>query len=83
MPQSPSTLRAKPGDRLVVRPHHQGEPERDAEILELLGEGGSPPYTVRWQDDGHVSRYYPSSDAWVEHFARSGHAAPQPSGPRV
>lgn len=83
MAASPSILRAKPGDRLIVHPHHQGEPERDAEILEVLGEGGSPPYTVRWQDDGHVSRYYPSSDARVEHFARSGRAAPRPSRPRV
>ena len=23
---------------------------------------------VRWQDDGHVSRFYPGSDAYVEHF---------------
>jgi hypothetical protein len=63
-----STLRAAPGDRLVIRGHHVGELSRDGEILEVLGEGGGPPFLVRWEDDGHVSRLYPSSDAYVQHF---------------
>lgn len=42
----------------------------DGEILEVLGEGGEPPYVVRWSDDGHVSRIFPGSDAYVEHYAR-------------
>jgi hypothetical protein len=68
MTSSRSILRAKPGDRLVIRGHYQGEPERDAEILQVLGEEGAPPYLVRWQDDGHMSRFYPGTDAYVEHF---------------
>jgi hypothetical protein len=68
MTSSRSILRAEPGDRLVIRGHHQGEPERDAEILEVLGEDGAPPFVVRWQDDGHTSRLYPGSDAYVESF---------------
>lgn len=68
MTSSTSILRAEPGDRVVIRAHHQGEPERDAEILEVLGEQGAPPYVVRWQDDGRVSRLYPGSDAYVERF---------------
>jgi hypothetical protein len=60
-------LRARSGDRLVVRGHHVGERERDGEILEALGGDGSPPYVVRWSDDGHVSRIFPGSDAFVEH----------------
>jgi hypothetical protein len=63
-----SALRAAKGDRLVVRGHRIGEPERDAEILEVLGDDGAPPYLVRWSDDGRVSRVYPSSDIYVEHF---------------
>ena len=31
-----STLHARPGDRLVVRGHHQGEQQRDGEILKVL-----------------------------------------------
>jgi hypothetical protein len=62
------TFNAKPGDRLVIHGHHTGELPRDAEILEVLGDDGGPPYLVRWEDDGHVSRFYPGSDAFVQHF---------------
>lgn len=68
MSSSSSKVRAVPGDRLVIHGHHVGEPERDAEILEVLGDDGAPPYLVRWSDDGHVSRFYPSSDSYVRHF---------------
>lgn len=60
-----------PGDRIVIKGHHVGEHERDGEILEVLGEDGGPPYLVRWSDDGHVSEFFPSSDAHVEHLKRS------------
>jgi hypothetical protein len=72
MPSSSSSLRATAGDRLVIHGHHVGEPERDAKILEVLGEDGAPPYLVRWSDDGHVSRFYPSSDAYISHPANKG-----------
>jgi hypothetical protein len=62
-------LWARPGDRLVIRARSLGGPDRDAEILEALGEGGAPPFRVRWQDDGHVSEVFPGDDAYVEHFA--------------
>lgn len=65
-----SVLRAAPGDRLVIHGHHAGEPEHDAEILEV-GKRGEPPFVVRWEEDGRVSRYYPGSDAYVERFEHS------------
>lgn len=71
-------LHAEPGDRLVIRGHHVGERVRDGEILEALGEGGGAPFLVRWTDDGHVSRVYPGSDAFVEHLE----AHPKPSRTR-
>ena len=61
-------MRARPGDRLVIRAHRVGERVLDAEILEVLGEDGAPPFLVRWQQDGHLSHIYPGSDAFVEHF---------------
>jgi hypothetical protein len=64
--------RVSPGDRIVIKGHHVGEHERDGEILEVRGEDGGPPYLVRWEEDGHVSEFFPSSDAHVEHFPRSG-----------
>lgn len=57
-----------PGDRLVITPHRQGEPPRDAEVLEVRGADGGPPYLVRWQDTGRVSLHYPGSDSAVEHI---------------
>jgi hypothetical protein len=67
-PTSRSILRATPGDRLIVRGHHLGEPERDGKILEVLGEDGSPPFMVAWED-GHVSRVYPGPDAYVQRLS--------------
>lgn len=69
-PADHSTLRASPGDRLVVRGHRQGEPERDAEVLEVLGEDGAPPYLVRWED-GHESEVFPGSDVVIQHLVGS------------
>ncbi len=60
-------LRAAEGDRLVIRGHRQGEPQRDGEILKVLGPDGGPPYLVRWED-GHEAEVFPGSDAFVQHF---------------
>jgi len=60
-------MRAAVGDRLVIKGHHVGEPDRDAEILEVRGPDGAPPYLVRWSDDGHEGLFFPGSDATVEH----------------
>jgi hypothetical protein len=61
-------MKASVGDRLVIKGHYVGEPDRDGEILEVHGEDGAPPYLVRWSDDGHVGLFFPSTDAAVEHF---------------
>jgi uncharacterized protein DUF1918 len=68
MSHSHSILRAQPGDRLIIRAHHTGEVEHDGEIIEVLGDHGAPPFLVRWEEDGHVSRLYPGTDAYVQHF---------------
>ncbi|MGO9559382.1 MAG: DUF1918 domain-containing protein [Acidimicrobiales bacterium] len=62
------TMIASPGDRLVVKGHHVGEPDRDCEILEVHSTDGGPPYMVRWSDDGHEGLFFPGSDAAIEHF---------------
>ncbi|GGQ11171.1 hypothetical protein BKA00_005146 [Actinomadura coerulea] len=59
-------MRASEGDRLIVHGHHVGEAARRAEILEVHGRDGAPPYLVRW-DDGHESTFFPSSDSTIEH----------------
>ena len=64
---SHSQLSAEPGARLVVRCHHQGEVQRDGEILKVLSEEGAPPYMVRWED-GHEAEVFPGSDMYVQHL---------------
>jgi hypothetical protein len=61
-------MRAEKGDRIVIRGHHIGDPERDGEIIEVEGEDGNPPYLVRWSDDGHEGLIFPGSDAYIEHM---------------
>ena len=64
-------MRATAGDRLIVKAHRVGVPDRDAEILEVRGEGGRPPWLVRWEQDGHEGLFFPGSDAVVQHFSRT------------
>ena len=59
-------MQADVGDRLVVKGHHIGDPDREAVVLEVHGQGGAPPFLVRWSD-GHESVFVPSSDTTVEH----------------
>jgi hypothetical protein len=58
---------AKAGERIVVRSRHQGEPDRDGEVLEVRGADGAPPYLVRWSQDGHTGLFFPGTDAFVVH----------------
>lgn len=64
-------MRARVGDRLIVKAHHVGEPDRDAEIVDVRGENGEPPWVIRWEDSDHEVLYFPGPDAVVEHFAAS------------
>jgi hypothetical protein len=61
-------LRASAGDRLVIKGHRLGEPSRDGEILEVLGDDGSPPFRIRWSDSGREVVLFPGLDAVVDHF---------------
>ena len=60
-------MQANVGDRIVIRGHRLGDPDRDCEVLKA-GPSGGPPYVVRWDDDGHEALFFPGSDAYVQHF---------------
>ena len=62
-------MHASAGDRIIIKGHTLGEPDRDCEVLEARGEDG--PYFVRWSDSGHESLFFPGSDARVQHFERA------------
>jgi hypothetical protein len=59
-------MKAAVGDELTVKGRHQGDADRRGQIIEIHGEGGSPPFLVRW-NDGHESVFFPSADTLVEH----------------
>jgi Domain of unknown function (DUF1918) len=59
-------MQAKVGETLILKSHHVGEPDRTGEILEVRGEGGAPPFLVRF-DDGHEGLVFPGPDAVVQH----------------
>jgi hypothetical protein len=69
-------MRAQVGDKIVVRSHRVAQPDREAEVLEVRGAEGGPPYVVRWSD-GHEGLYFPGSDASV--VGRSGGIESGPS----
>ena len=60
-----TTVKARPGDLVVIEGHRVGDARRLGEILDVLGEGQHEHYRVRW-DDGHESVFYPSSDATIQ-----------------
>ncbi|HSL25523.1 MAG TPA: DUF1918 domain-containing protein [Acidimicrobiia bacterium] len=74
-------MRAQPGDKLIIKGHHVGDPDRDGEILEVHGSEGEAPYLVRWSDDGHEGLIFPGSDAVIEHHRRRRLATKQPAKP--
>ncbi|MGD0253966.1 MAG: DUF1918 domain-containing protein [Acidimicrobiales bacterium] len=59
-------MQAKAGDHLRVEGRHVGDRPLVAEVLEVHGQDGQPPYLVRWED-GHEGTFFPGSDAVVEH----------------
>ena len=65
-------MEASVGDRMVIKGHRLGELDHDGEILEVRGQGGGPPYLVRWEDTGHETLFFPGSDAEVQHFEHPG-----------
>ncbi len=57
---------AQPGDRIVIRGPHLGDPVRDGEVLGVDHPDGSPPYRVLWSDTGHESLFFPGPDAHID-----------------
>jgi hypothetical protein len=58
-------VEATVGDTIIVRSRHIGTGDRRGEVVELRGQGGAPPWLVRWAHDGREALYFPASDARV------------------
>ncbi|MFI1067013.1 MULTISPECIES: DUF1918 domain-containing protein [Streptomyces] len=60
-------MRASVGDRLLVHGRTVGQHDRSAEVVEVLGPDGTPPYRVRFED-GHETLMSPGPDTVVRHL---------------
>jgi Domain of unknown function (DUF1918) len=58
-------MKAHLGDRLVLEGTHVDDPRRIGIIIEIHHPDGSPPYLVRWLDDGETL-VFPGPDARIE-----------------
>lgn len=57
-------MRAAEGDQLVQHGRVVGQHDHVAEIVQVLGPGGNPPYRVRFED-GHEAIMSPGPDCQV------------------
>ncbi|NUT52702.1 MAG: DUF1918 domain-containing protein [Saccharothrix sp.] len=57
-------MRASIGDELLVHGRIVGQHDRTAEVVEVLGADGAPPYRVRFAD-GHETVMSPGPDTVV------------------
>ena len=59
-------MRASKGDRLVQHGRVVGQHDQESEVVEVMGQEGSPPYRVRFSD-GHEAIMSPGPDCQVKH----------------
>jgi hypothetical protein len=64
-------LHAHVGDQLVILSKTLDRRVRDGEILAVRGPDGSPPFLVRWADDGRTTLVFPGPDAHVRALSES------------
>ncbi|RYV51525.1 DUF1918 domain-containing protein [Pengzhenrongella frigida] len=59
-------MQATIGDRLHVHSRAVGQTGQLAEVIEIHGENGAPPYLVRYEN-GHEALVFPGPDCTIEH----------------
>ncbi|WP_037570937.1 DUF1918 domain-containing protein [Phaeacidiphilus oryzae] len=63
-------MQATVGDKVHFKSRAVGIAERVAEIVEVHGRHGGPPYLVRFED-GHQTLVFPGADCVVESCRRA------------
>jgi Domain of unknown function (DUF1918) len=69
-------VRAHVGDQLVVGT------DRIGVVIGVLGEDGSPPYVIKWLNDGHIAMVQPDQYARIipaTQHTNSSHTPKEPS----
>jgi hypothetical protein len=64
-------MQAAVGDLLIISSPHVDGPSRIGVIQEVHGEGGAPPYVVKWEEDERTTLVFPGPDAHVEHHTHA------------
>ncbi|MFB6554990.1 DUF1918 domain-containing protein [Streptomyces sp. NPDC056405] len=59
-------MQATKGDQLIQHGRVVGEHDKVAEIVEVMGKEGAPPYRVRFED-GHEAVCSPGPDSEIRH----------------
>jgi uncharacterized protein DUF1918 len=72
-------MNAHIGDRLVLEGTHLGDSRRVAVITALRHGDGSPPYEVRWLDDGRSTLIFPGPQAHIEPAVHTGPEMTKPA----
>jgi Domain of unknown function (DUF1918) len=54
------------GDRIILEGTHLGDARRVGVVLAVARADGTPPYQVRWLDDGRTTLIFPGAEAHVE-----------------
>jgi len=61
-----TAMQASVGDRLLMHGRVVGQQDHVAEIIEVLGPNGTPPYRIR-AEDGHEAIVSPGPDSVIQH----------------
>ena len=59
-------MKASVGERLILEGPRVGIRRRIGLIIEVRHADGTPPYLVRWLDDGHEALVFPGPDARID-----------------
>jgi hypothetical protein len=54
------------GDRILLERTHLGESRRVGVVTAVSRPDGTPPYQVRWLDDGRTTLIFPGAEAHIE-----------------
>jgi hypothetical protein len=57
-------MKATIGDEICIHGNIVGHPDKHAEIIEVHGDDGEPPYVVRFAD-GRERTIFPGPDAYI------------------
>jgi len=60
-------MQAQAGDRIRVRSHRLGVPDRCGEVVEVRTSGTTATLVVRWDGTDHDVLFFPGTGAVIEH----------------